>query len=307
LTARTTCVAIVPARRAEATLERTLESLRLQDPIARILVVTSADDPTAEVARRCVEVDPRIEVVAGPAALSAGAARNVGRDHAGDADFLLFIDADCSLDAGGVAALQRELCGRGLASISARVVCDGNGVVARARHLLEFKEAEGRHAAPPAWLPPSTTMLCRAEVFDRAGGFPDMWPGEDLVLMHRLQRLGCRVGLSARVRTHHRHPAGFAEMLAHQHRLGLTSAAARRMTSVSGAVFVRYRWLAPLLLPARLLRIAAWQLRSGFSGVVALTQLSPVLLLGLVWWTAGFVRGARDAEACVGERLELLR
>src|SRR5690606_33916020 len=206
--------------------------------------------------------DPRIEVIEAPAPLSAGAARNLGREHAGDAGALLFLDADCALEPGGARLLHAELIERHLACVSARVLRDGCGIVARVRHALEFKEAEGRASPRPPHLPPSTTMLCRAVAFDRVGGFPDMWPGEDLVFMHRLRAGGMRAELSRLVQTRHRHPPGVGAMLAHQYRLGATAARARAMTGMHGAVFVRRRWLVPLLAPARLVRILAWYART---------------------------------------------
>jgi GT2 family glycosyltransferase len=291
-----------------------------------VLVVTSPDDPTANVVRAWSARDPRVGVVLGEAPMTAGAARNLGRQAAGAltsrgipqqkgdaagplassgaaADttaLLLFIDADCMLAPGGATRLASELDERGASAISARVVGEG-GAVARVRHILEFKEAASRREPPAEWLPPSTTLLCRAEAFDRAGGFPDLWPGEDLVFCKRLRDLGDVVVRSTRVESLHRHPPGVAEMLRHQHRLGRTAALARRMASMHGERFTRSRALALLLLPGRSLRIARWQLGEGAGPAIDALSLSPLLLAGLTGWTAGFVSAsgarARDAEA----------
>jgi len=288
------CIAVVPAHHAERTLDATLEALLEgnRDFVERVIVVTSAADPTAALAR------PRagVEVVAAPQALSAGAARNLGRSRAGQgAELLLFVDADCVLESGGARALAAELERRAAAAVAARVRRRGGGVVAWLRHALEFKEAEGRVAAPAKWLPPSTTMLCRASAFDRAGGFPDLWPGEDLVFAHRLRTLGENVVLSDAVETWHRHPDGFAEMLAHQRRLGRTAALARALTGMHGAAFVRHRWLVALLLPARLLRALLWFARSSLRELLVLIAVLPLYAIGLGAWTVGFADGAREA------------
>ncbi|MBI5504794.1 MAG: glycosyltransferase family 2 protein [Deltaproteobacteria bacterium] len=287
------CIAVVPAHRAAHTLAATLDSL-LEDNgdfVERVIVVTSVADPTAQVARRW----PRVELVAAPSALSAGAARNLGRLRAGQgADRLLFVDADCVLERGGAAALARELERRRVAAVSARVRRRGGGVVAWLRHALEFKEAEGRLPAPAAWLPPSTSMMCRAAAFDRAGGFPDLWPGEDLVFAHRLRSLGEKIVLSDAVETHHLHPGGFIGMLAHQRRLGHTAAVARSLTGMEGVTFVRHRWLVPLLAPARLVRALSWFARSSTRELLVLLALLPLYALGLAAWTIGFAGGARQ-------------
>jgi glycosyltransferase involved in cell wall biosynthesis len=284
------CVAVIPARRAEATLTATLECLRLgnDDFVERVLVVTSADDPTADVVRAWNRRDPRVELVALAKPSSAGFARNAGRAASGQPGLLLFVDADCRLQAGGAARLAAELDGRGAAAISARVACEG-GAVARVRHLLEFKEASSLREPPAGWLPPSTTMMCRSDAFDRAGGFPDLWPGEDLVFSQRLRDLGVPVLRSREVVTVHTHPRGVCLMLAHQLRLGRTAARARRIVRMKGSSFTRSSWLAAGLFPARALRIAAWQVREGRAAVLATIAVAPLVLAGLAFWTAGFM------------------
>jgi hypothetical protein len=305
------CVAVIPARRAEGTIGRTLESLRLGNSafVSRVLVVTSRCDPTAGVVRAWSQRDARVELVLADSPLTAGAARNLGRCRAQalaresrshDEAPLLFIDADCALEPGGAAALARDLAERQAAAVGARILGEG-GAVARVRHMLEFKEAASRRDAPREWLPPSTTMLCRAKAFDRAGGFPDLWPGEDLVFATRLRDSGERVVRSARVRSRHLHPSGVGEMLRHQHRLGRTASVARRMASMHGEVFARNRALAVLLLPGRALRLALWQLGEGAGAAFGALALSPLLLAGLVAWTAGFVSASgREARANEG-------
>jgi len=305
------CVVVIPARRSEQTIGATLESLRLGNAsfVERVLVVTSRCDPTAEVVRRWSERDPRVELVLGPAPRTAGAARNAGRQAASEApprpiaaseapprpmaageapDLLLFVDADCRLDAGGARRLADELERRGAAAICARVLGDG-ALVARARHILEFKEAASRRSPPPAWLPPSTAMLCRSEAFDRCGGFPDLWPGEDLVFSQTLRDQGARVLRSDDVVVHHQHPRGIAEMLRHQARLGSTAAIARMTRTMPGSAFTISPWHAVLLMPARMIRIAAWQLGEGRAAFVWCLLLAPLLVAGLFLWTSGFV------------------
>jgi hypothetical protein len=299
------CVAVIPARRAEATIARTLEALRLGNSpfVSRVLVVTSAEDPTADVVRSWSRVDGAVSLVALASPATAGAARNAGRAAAPEARLLLFVDADCALEAGGAEALRREMDARGAAAVSARVACEG-GAVARCRHVLEFKEAASRREPPAGWLPPSTTMLCRAAAFDRSGGFPDLWPGEDLVFSQALRDGGGLVVLSREAATLHRHPAGLAGMLRHQVRLGRTAAIARRTRAMKGSALAASPWRATLLLPGRALRIGAWQAGEGARALAWTLVASPLLLTGLVAWTAGFVSGTgaplvADGNRCV--------
>lgn len=295
-------LAVLPARRAEGTIRAALESLRLGNDafVERVVVVTSAGDPTADVVREWSARDPRVGVVLLDAPASAGRARNEGCERAaGSEGLVLFLDADCRLEAGGAKRLADELRDRGAAAISARVLGSG-GAVARCRHLLEFKEAASRRPPPPRWLPPSTAMLCRRDAFERAGGFPDLWPGEDLVFSQALRDLGERVERSARVTVRHEHPAGVWRMLLHQRRLGRTAAIARRLRAMPGSALARRAWLAPLLLPGRLVRLVAWQAREGAAAITEAVLLSPLLVAGLAAWTAGFVAGAASRKPGTG-------
>jgi len=201
------CVAVIPARRAERTLAATLESLRLgnADFVERVLVVTSDGDPTADVARAWHERDARVELVLAPHDRTAGRARcdgyaaaRLSMSAACEETNVLFVDADCRLENGGARRLATAMNASGAAAVTPRIAREG-GLVARARHILEFKEAASRRPAPAAWLPPSTVMLCRGAAFERAGGFPDLWPGEDLVFTQKLRDLGETVVRSADV------------------------------------------------------------------------------------------------------------
>ncbi len=296
------CVAVIPARRAERTIRRTLESLRLgnADFVERVLVVTSSDDPTCRIVRDWARGDARVELVLSDAVRTAGAARNDGREAvrrsgrhlARDvAPLLLFVDADCRLEAGGAASLAAELVRSGAAAVTPRVVGRG-GLVARARHILEFKEAASLRPAPPSWLPPSTVMLCRTDAFDRVGGFPDLWPGEDLVFTQALRDAGGVVRRTSHVAAVHDHPRGVVAMLRHQSRLGRTAAIARRMRPMPGSALAQNPLLAPLLFPARTIRIALWQFREGPAALAWTLALSPLLLAGLAAWTSAFTSQA---------------
>ena len=287
------CVAVIPARRAEATIADTLASLRLGNTpfVERVVVVTSGDDPTSDLVRLWASRDCRVELALAAKPLSAGAARNLGRRLAGDAELLLFVDADCRLESGGAARLADEKVRRSAAAVSARVLGEG-GIVARVRHLLEFKEAASARPAPPAWLPTTTTMLVSASAFDRVGGFADLWPGEDLVFAQALRDAGETVLRSDVVVTRHRHPRGVFEMLRHQRRLGFTAARARLLSPMPGSSFAARPWLAPTLLPARLVRLLRWQAGEGLAPTLWTLALAPLLFAGLLVWTVAFLEGA---------------
>jgi GT2 family glycosyltransferase len=286
------CTAIVPAYRAAETLSDTLAALLREghDVVERVIVVASPGDDGAHVARRFRGV----EVVESPDRLSAGAARNLGRRTAVDAALLLFLDADCRVESGSVARMIATLERESLAAVGATIARDGGGAVAWVRHAVEFKEADrGAGEGRWPWMLPSAALLCRVEAFDRVGGFPDMWPGEDLVFCHRLRAAGMRVARCAESVVRHRHPRGVRRMLTHQYRLGATSARARAMTRMHGVGFVERPWLAPALLVGRAARGLAWFARNRRGELPVLIALSPLYLLALGAWTVGFTGAAR--------------
>jgi len=168
--------------------------------------------------------------------------------------------------------------------------------VAWVRHLLEFKDAEPGCEPPWPSMTPSATILCRAAAFDAIGGFPDMWPGEDLVFCARLSRRGFRVRrLDAAVTVHH-HPRGIAAMLRHQFVLGRTSAHARRREEIEGGRTVTSVAAAPLLFAGRALRAVRWLARHHPFDLPRFIALSPLYFAGLASWCAGFGRGAAETR-----------
>lgn len=285
------CVAVIPAHAAERTIENTIHALRADDVAApeRIVVVASPADATAAIAERL-----GVDVLRCPTRLSAGAARNRGRQAASDADLLLFVDADCAPAPGALWALRSSLDGRGLDVAGASVVPEPVTGVAWVRHLLEFKDAEPGCDPPWPSMVPSATIMCRATAFDAVGGFPDMWPGEDLVFCARLLHDGFRVRRIDDAVTVHHHPPGIARMLRHQFVLGRTSAQARRTETLDDSMFATAAASAPLLFVGRAFRAMRWLARYHRRDIPRFVALSPIYFAGLAVWCAGFHRGAGD-------------
>lgn len=285
------CVAVIPAHRAEATIERTIRALRADSTAApdRVVVVASPDDATASIAERL-----GAEVLRTPSRLSAGAARNSGRLAAPEADLLLFVDADCALAPGALRVLRAGISERGLDAAGASVIAEPNRGVAWVRHLLEFKDAEPGCDPPWPSMTPSATLLCRASAFDAVGGFPDMWPGEDLVFCARMLRSGFRVRRLDGAVTVHRHPPGVIVMLRHQFVLGRTSAQARRSEAIVGVAGAASVAWVPLLFAGRAARAVRWLVRYHAADIPRFVALSPLYLAGLATWCAGFGRGAAE-------------
>jgi GT2 family glycosyltransferase len=184
-----------------------------------------------------------------------------------------------------------------LDAAGASVVPAPSTALAWVRHLLEFKDAEPGCESPWPSMMPSATMLCRAAAFDAIEGFPDMWPGEDLVLCARLLRGGFRVRrLDAAVTVHH-HPPGIAAMLRHQLELGRTSARARRIEKMDGRHYASSVAAAPLLFAGRALRAVRWLVRYHPRDIPRFVVLAPLYFAGLAAWCSGFGRGVVETRS----------
>jgi GT2 family glycosyltransferase len=280
---------VIPAHGAAGTIARTLRAIALESASLRLdppIVVASPADETAEVSLRL-----GARAIKTPERLSAGLARNLGRRLAGDPDLLLFVDADCAPTPGALGVLRDALDQRSLDAVGASVLADSENVTAWVRHALEFKDSEpGVEATWPGFVP-SATFLCRTSAFDTVGGFPDLWPGEDLILCSRLLRAGFRVRRVDAAVTLHRHPPGIAKLLSHQYELGITSARARRMTSLDGDFFARHGATAPLLFAGRSIRMLRWLCRHRRSELARGFVAAPLYAAGLSAWCAGFMAG----------------
>jgi glycosyltransferase involved in cell wall biosynthesis len=282
------CVAVIPAHGAERTIENTIRALRADVGAApeRIVVVASPADATAELAERL-----GADAIRTPMRVSAGAARNYGRQAAPEAELLLFVDADCTLAAGALRTLHCSVVERGLDVAGASVVPEPTTGVAWVRHLLEFKDAEPGCDPPWPSMVPSATILCRASAFDAIGGFPDMWPGEDLVFCVRLLRSGFRVRRLDEAVTVHHHPPGIVVMLRHQFVLGRTSAWARRRETMDDSRYATSVAAVPLLFVGRAFRALRWLVRYHRRDLPRFVAWSPLYLAGLAMWCTGFARG----------------
>ncbi len=136
---------------------------------------------------------------AGEADLCLSAAKGRGsQQNAGAAasrgDVLLFLHADCWLEAGSFEEVRTALADGACAGGCFRQVIEAPGILYR---LLERGNAWRVQAAGCAY--GDQGIFVRRETFHRLGGFPDVPLMEDLCLMKRLRREGRVTLLDARI------------------------------------------------------------------------------------------------------------
>jgi glycosyltransferase involved in cell wall biosynthesis len=187
---------VVPVRNEEASLPALVASLRAQTfPPAEIIIVDGGStDATVEVGRRLAGDDPRFRVIEAGAA-TPGRGRNVGTGAA-RTEWVAYTDAGIRVEPTWLERLVRE------------VERDPSLEVVYGNYEPQAETAFERAAAIAYTAPrqerPGGRMrgpfiassLVRRDVWQRAGGFPDLRAAEDLMFMERIEALGCRTGWS---------------------------------------------------------------------------------------------------------------
>jgi len=198
---------IIPAYNEEKYLAECLDSLLgLEGEVADLEIVVvdnGSTDRTASVARErgAVVVDSTASTIAG--VRNDGAARSHGA-------FLIFLDADCTVQPGWAAAIKEDLQEEEVVAVGSypTVPAEGSTWVQRTwSSLLRSPGGKGR----ARWLP-SANMAIVAEVFSQLGGFnEELQTCEDADLSYRLAAVGKVVGDPRMSVVHHREPATLAE------------------------------------------------------------------------------------------------
>ena len=174
---------IIPTLNEESCLAGTLRLLRAEQPHEIIVVDGGSQDATRE---RASSADL---VLAGPRGRAVQ--MNLGAAHA-TGDVLLFLHADCALEAGALDEAERCLAARRTVAGCFRMRVQAEGW--RYRSIDACATARVRLSGVVYG---DQGLFLRRGVFDAAGGFPRLALMEDLFFSLRLRRLG-RVVVASR-------------------------------------------------------------------------------------------------------------
>lgn len=253
---------VVPCKDEGATIGPCLTSLREQvpGPVRLVVVDNGSTDGSLEIARQLA--DEVLEVPVGPIARL----RNLGAAALGDVDALAFVDADCEVQPGWLAAGLERLDTVHLVGARAQAAADAPWVARRWAAIEEARAHDDR-----VW---SQHLMIRRATFERIGGFDENLPtGEDIDLSTRVARAGGRVGLEpAMVAVHHGYPPDLRAFLRRErwHTRGLG-------------------WYSRMTPKSRLLVLAAtaWSAAGAASATKATMKGEPRLLAAWAAATAG--------------------
>jgi rSAM/selenodomain-associated transferase 2 len=176
---------IIPTLNEESCLGETLRRLREEKPHEVLVVDGGSTDATCQVA---TAADHLLHGSRGRAAqMNQGAAQATG-------DVLLFLHADCSLEAGALEAAQRFLARRDVAAGCFRMTVESPGWVYR---LIDA--AATARVRLTGLIYGDQGFFVRRDQFQRAGGFPPLRLMEDVFLSLALRRRGRMVVAPRRI------------------------------------------------------------------------------------------------------------
>lgn len=199
---------VVIAHDEEATIDRTLESIRAQqglDDFEVIVVDDGSSDGTAAAVERCRAAEPRIRLLSLPENKGRGHARAAGVEAAGGR-YIATVDADI--------VLPRSWLRRCLDALSEADAVAGiavpDGDVAYIGRRFRLPACVAAHTMELT----GSNALFRREVFAQVGFDPALRNGEDIALAHAMRSRGIRVRKVAGLVVEHDEVKTFVQSLA---------------------------------------------------------------------------------------------
>ncbi|PID58314.1 hypothetical protein CSB45_04405 [candidate division KSB3 bacterium] len=295
---------IVPSYNSESTIARCLEALTQQrfEESSEIVVVDSSNDATPEIIRKHF---PQIRLIHLDQRTDSYTARNIGiRQSHGE--ILCFIDSDCLARSDWlcrIAATHNEHAEYAAVGGS---VANGNpgSSIGWAGYFAEFREFFPFHPKQLIANIPTCNISYKRRVFEQYGEFQDVLPPGitirhpqqgDLVFNLKLGAHQERIFFDPEIQVAHINMTTLTRFVGHQYRLGrITSVVLKQFPKLRGSFIARSAFFSiaacpvlPLVKFLNTFRIAALSRDYLF----AFVRSAPLLLLGLLFWEAGFLRG----------------
>jgi GT2 family glycosyltransferase len=283
---------VIPAYDGEHTIANCLDSVDRATRGRRreiIVVDSSASDATADIVRLHL---PEVILIRSQKRLSAGAARNRGSEAA-RGRLVFFTDQDCIVPPDWILRLERHLQDPAVDAAGGAVgIQNFSNLSGCALYFLEFLN----HFPANIGARRDNNFLigcnscCRADVF-RVVRFPDQTLGEDILFSNRLRNHGFHTVHDPTICVLHKNRQGWRVFFDYNYKMGGAAAEYHQQLQLWWAVPV-LRW--PILAfctPALVLpSICMSLLRAPSSYLFRFLLLSPVCLLGNLFWASGFRR-----------------
>lgn len=286
---------VIPAHDEATGIGALVHAVRAQAPPGieiEVLVVDDAStDGTSEAARAAGARVLRLEEGGNPAAArNRGAAASTG-------DPIIFLDADCTPDAGWLAAFLAAH-DRGATIVGGSLdLPAGLPATARCDYYCGWYLIHSKRPAGPVPHHPPPNLSVRREAFLSTSGFTERQPysytNEERIWQAELRRAGHRIWFEPRARAFHHNRPGFANLLRRNYRWAYTAVPSKAQTGTA-----RLAWLyrhprlliaaSPVLALAHTAFILGCWLRAG---VLEPVWMLPAILVSRCAYAAGLAVG----------------
>lgn len=292
---------IIPSYNSAATIAETLKALRRQtrpELLQEILVVDSSEDRATPELLAALS-GPDLRVIRPGDKTMPGPGRNLGAKEAAG-ELVAFVDSD--------AYPADDWLEKIAACAEAGFAVGGGSVtlpefqrtkpIAVAQYYLQFNEFTPRGRRRPVPFTPSVNLFCDRAVFKAAGGFPNIRASEDVLFGLQVNRVRPMV-FDPDVKVAHIFRQEMGPFLRNQSLLGRYTIIYRRLhykKRIYQGVFPVL--LFPLFFAVKFVRMAG-RIAAGLKASEVLPFLAalPLFLAGLLWWSAGFLKGCFVHEA----------
>lgn len=289
---------IIPAHNAAGRIAAVVQGVLAQRPAAALLDVIVVDDGSSDATAALAQAAGArvLRLPARPEGGNPAAARNRGA-RAASGEFLVFLDADCTVAPGWLDALlaahrQGALCVGGALALPR-----GLSASARWDYYCGWYHVHPRRAAGPVPNHPPCNLSVRRDAFLATDGFTERQPvayaHEELAWQAALQRSGHPIVFEPRAVAYHWNRPGLGNLLRRNYRWAYSAVESKATTRAARAPWLYRRpWVAmaagALLAPAQAAYITGCWLRAG---VLEPLAAFPVVLAARLAYAAGMVTG----------------
>ena len=225
-------------------------------------------------------------------------ARNIGAEISRE-DILVFVDSDAYMAPDWIEKILKRIedgCRLGGGAILLPE-SQKHKWIPTAQYFLQFNEYMDNGNARVKPFLPSCNMFCDREIYDLAGGFPELRASED-VLFFLKAGVFAKVWFIPEAKVFHIFRESVSSMIKNQRLLGKYVLIYRRLAEKS-RFYYRGFWpllFLPVFMSVKLLRILKRLVVSRGDILLQFILFSPAFLLGFMFWGVGLVEGILAVE-----------
>ncbi len=281
---------VIPCYNAREHIDACLASLLAQKTDYRYEII-AVDSSENDVTPYIQEQYPQVRTVRLAQRAYPGVARNAGMREA-NGEVICFSDTDCIIDASWVQTIGDHI-NQGKTVLTGAVLNGtADSYVGTADYLLEMTEFHPSRSRGPIEHIITANVAFSKTVVDRIGYLDDTIKGSDRLYAYRMVQNGIPIWFEPDMKVWHKNRTRVQKIFRNAYDCGFGSANVRRWANVSGSLLSRWPILAVGIPFARTFFIAQRLMRGGVKYILQFIWHYPVILLGLLAYTRGYLANA---------------